>query len=280
MTLVKIWCGDQAAEAVSPLDRGLAYGDGVFETIRIINRQPVLMDYHWARLSAGCAQLGLLDLPFWRQAFAAFLAELPTDKHNGVVRLQVTRGVSQRGYLPDPDALPTLILSWHGAAEHPIQWSSDGIEITQLSTPLAQQPRLAGIKHLNRLEQVLLRQDLAAFPHCQEGLVCDVEGFVVEGVFSNVFAVINGQLCTPSLGNCGVRGVLRDALLDELMQQNLPVNIRNIAATEMAKADEIFFCNSVYGIWPVARWGDKTWQVGPLTRQCQSIVSSWFAIHG
>lgn len=280
MTLARIWCGDQAVEALSPLDRGLAYGDGVFETIRIIHHEPVLMAYHWARLSAGCAQLGLPDLAFWRQAFTDFLAELPREYQNGVLRLQVTRGVSQRGYLPDPDAVPTFILSWHGAAEYPRQWSSDGIEITQLSTPLAQQPRLAGIKHLNRLEQVLLRQDLAALPHCQEGLVCDAQGFVVEGVFSNVFAVINGQLCTPNLANCGVRGVLRDALLDELMQQNLSVNIRHIAATEMATADEIFFCNSVNGIWPVARWGDKTWQVGPLTRQCQSIVSSWFAIHG
>jgi len=276
MTLVRIWCGDQPLAALSPLDRGLAYGDGVFETIRVINGRPVLMEYHWARLSVSCVQLGLPDLPFWRQAFATFLAELQPDSKDGIVRLQVTRGVSQRGYLPDPNALPTLILSWHAASDYPSEWSTTGIAITQMDMPLAIQPRLAGIKHSNRLEQVLLRQDLSTTPDCQEGLVCDTEGHVVEGVFSNVFAVINGQLTTPSLARCGVKGVLREALLDTLMQQNIPVNISDIDVKEMVTATEIFFCNSVYGIWPVARWGNKTWQVGPLTRQCQSIVSSWF----
>jgi 4-amino-4-deoxychorismate lyase len=276
MSRVRIWSGEQTLAALSPLDRGLAYGDGVFESIRVINRSPVLMAYHWARLSASCVQLGLPDLPFWRQAFRQFLAELQPEDIDGVVRLQVTRGVSERGYLPDPNALPTLILSWHSAASYPAEWSLAGIEITQLDMPLAIQPRLAGIKHLNRLEQVLLRQDLSAMPNCQEGLVCDAEGHVVEGVFSNVFAVINGQLCTPSLARCGVRGVLREALLAELMQQNIAVNIRDISLKEMASATEIFFCNSLYGIWPVARWGNKTWQAGPVTRQCQSIVSPWF----
>ncbi|MDP1775315.1 MAG: aminotransferase class IV, partial [Moraxellaceae bacterium] len=164
MTLVRIWCGDQLVATLSPLDRGLAYGDGVFETIRVVSGRPVLMEYHWARLSASCVQLGLPDLPFWRLAFATFLTELKPDSKDGIVRLQVTRGVSQRGYLPDPNALPTLILSWHAPSEYPSEWSTAGIEITQMDMPLAIQPRLAGIKHLNRLEQVLLRQDLSTAP--------------------------------------------------------------------------------------------------------------------
>ncbi len=276
MALVRLWSGEQPVTHLSPSDRGLTYGDGVFETVRVIAGRPVLMDYHWARLSAGCMQLGLVDLPFWRRAWAEFMADLPPAA-DGIVRMQITRGVSGRGYLPDPEVLPTLILSWHDAAHDAASWAQKGIEICRLEMPLAQQPRLAGIKHLNRLEQVLLRQELSTFPQCQEGLVADTEGYLVEGVFSNVFVVLAGQLVTPSLGRCGVRGVLRDALLDELAQCQIPVLVRDIALTELVAAEEIFFCNSVYGIWPVARWGSKTWQPGQLTRQCQDIVSPWFA---
>jgi len=268
----RIWQGLTRVDGVPADDRGLAYGDGLFETVRVSAGRPVLMERHWARLSAGCARLGIPELPFWHDALDDFLA----GRGDGVVKLLVTRGGGGRGYLPPADVAPVFMLGWHALPDYPAEYGESGIAAGHCQLTLATQPALAGIKHLNRLEQVLLRRELAAQPDCAEAVVLDGEGRVVEGVFSNIFLVRDGVLITPDLSRCGVRGVLRDALLDAAAAAGLPWRVGDVGPADCRDADEWFFCNSVYGIWPVRRWGERAWRPGPMTRQCQAMISAWF----
>lgn len=273
MNDTRLWIGDRPADALAPDDRGLAYGDGLFETVRVVAGRPVLADWHWARLLQGCERLGIPPQRFWRAALDDFLS----GRGDGIVRLQVTRGSGGRGYLPPDTVLPTTIMSWHALPDYPAAYAEDGIRAASGALHLACQPALAGLKHLNRLEQVLLRQALAGQGGCAEAVVCDSEGRLVEGVFSNLFLVRDGVLMTPLLARCGVAGVLREALLDAVADHGLPVCVDDFTVADLEQADEAFFCNSVYGIWPLRQWHERSWRPGPITRQCQAIIAPWFA---
>jgi 4-amino-4-deoxychorismate lyase len=135
---------------------------------------------------------------------------------------------------------------------------------------LAEQPALAGHKHLNRLEQVLLRRELAML-EADEGLVLDAGGRVVEGVFSNVFLVLGGELHTPRIDVAGIRGVMRAVLLREAAALGHKVVEGHYGPKDFLAADEVFFCNSVNGIWPVRALGSREWMPGPVTRHWQAF---------
>lgn len=260
-----------------PDDRGMAYGDGLFETVRVVSRHPVLLERHWARLAQGCRVLDIPLLTFWRSALDEFLRGRAEGADDGVLRVQVSRGPGGRGYLPPDVVTPTFLLSWHPAPAWPAGHARDGIRLADASLRLGIQPALAGIKHANRLEQVLMRRALATQPECAEALVQDAEGRLVEGVFSNLFLVREGRLLTPSLQRCGVRGVLRDALLDAAPGIGLAAGVADLTEADLQAADECFLANSVFGIWPVAGWRDRAWRPGPITRQCQDLIAPWFA---
>ena len=291
-----IWSGAEPLSAIACDDRSLRYGDGLFETVRVLAGKAVLMEQHWARLSVGCERLGLPDEPIWRTHVASFLA----DRHDGILRIQVSAGSGGRGYARPSICHPILILHWFDESMPPRDWSEQGVCMAEASLRLAEQPALAGIKHSNRLEQVLLRQELSATPECQEAVVYDQSGRVIEGVFSNIFFVRDGQLHTPALGRCGVRGVLRDALLDACDSQGITAVVGDFTRDDLLSADTIFFVNSVNGLWPVRRWlsgqkqlepsvitvessnestasHDKAWRIDAITRQCQDIIAPWFA---
>ena len=136
---------------------------------------------------------------------------------------------------------------------------------------MSEQPLLAGLKHLNRLEQVLARSEWHD-PAYAEGLMRDTSGRVVEGVFSNLFLVQDGRLLTPDLQRSGVAGVMRAALLVEAARLAIPCHITDISLEQLQQADELFVCNSVYGVWPVRAFADLSWPVGPLTRKLQGIA--------
>jgi 4-amino-4-deoxychorismate lyase len=291
-----IWRAAQQLDAIASDDRSLRYGDGLFETVRVLAGQPVLMQEHWARLSIGCERLGLVDEAIWRDHVAAFLV----NRGDGILRIQVSAGSGGRGYSRPQPCQPVLVLNWFDEPPPPRAWSTQGICIGETHLGLAEQPALAGIKHCNRLEQVLLRDQLSAMPACQEALVYDQAGRIIEGVFSNIFFVSNGQLHTPALGRCGVRGVLRDALLQACQARGMPVIVSDFTRADLLSAEAIFFVNSVNGLWPVRHWcvalaaeqprlnvhqsvdeslrgHDKAWRIDAITRQCQDIIFPWFA---
>lgn len=267
---MRIWYGDVVVAHWAADDRGIAYGDGLFETIRICAGRGVLLAEHLRRLQQGCRQIGIPFLPVWPQRIEAFLAQSP----DGILRVQVTRGAGGRGYQSPQTITPGFALSWHALPNYPAQYAQWGIRAADAPFALASQPVLAGIKHSNRLEQVLLRDALATQPQCQELVVCNAAGELVEGVFSNLFLVRDGRLLTPPVTACGIAGALRSALLDD---SPLPLQIATLTPDDLLAADEAFFANSVMGIWPLAAYRERAWPVGEYTRQCQTHIAAWFS---
>lgn len=262
------WVDGCLAEALPLKDRGLAYGDGVFETIAVKAGAPLLFDRHLQRLETSCLRLGIpLDLAVVRAEMIRFAAQLG----DGVMKLIVTRGDSQRGYGPAPDAQSRRILQAGPAPSYPAVHAEQGVRLFPCRTRLAEQPLLAGIKHLNRLEQVLARAEWQD-SELAEGLMRDVSGRVIEGVYSNLFLVREGRLMTADLGRCGVAGVMRAELLDQARQLGIAVDIRDLDLSDLEQADEVFLCNSVYGVWPVRGLERLNWSIGPLTRKLQGIA--------
>lgn len=262
------WVDGHPAESLSIKDRGLAYGDGLFETIAVRAGRPPLLEYHMARLADGCRRLCIpLDLPLMRTELLAFSAGLG----EGVVKLMVTRGEGLRGYAPPPVALPRRILQSGLFPGYPEANAEQGVQLFPCATRLAEQPLLAGLKHLNRLEQVLARAEWQGGEFA-EGLMRDQSGRVIEGVFSNLFLVAGGVLVTADLSRCGVAGVMRAALLDAARAEGMAVDVRDVDYEELFQADEVFLCNSLFGIWPVRSVTGHHWPVGPLTRKLQAIA--------
>jgi 4-amino-4-deoxychorismate lyase len=265
----------QVADVIDIANRGLAYGDGLFETIRIIDQNPVWLDQHLARLHRGCDRLKLnLDVIALRSEITALCQTTDAADRDvtavnvtsEVLKVIITRGASGRGYRPDSrqGVERILQLSTYVADPNP---SQEGIALFACQTRLARQPLLAGLKHLNRLEQVLAAAELPI--DCREGLMQDTAGLVIEGTRSNVFCVIAGQLCTPSLSHAGIDGVLRDWLFDIMR-----VQIRDIEFAEIEVAQEIFMGNSVFGIYPVtsirgASGISTPLRIGEMTKACQ-----------
>jgi 4-amino-4-deoxychorismate lyase len=262
------WVDGQPADALSLKDRGLAYGDGLFETIAVRGGKPLLLDRHLARLADGCGRLAIpadhLLIHSELLAYAAALGE-------GVLKLVLTRGDGLRGYAPDPSAQARRILLGNPPAAYPATHGEQGVRLFPCTTRLATQPLLAGLKHLNRLEQVIARSEWQDSEHA-EGLMLDQAGRVIEGVFSNVFVVRDGVLLTPDLKRCGVAGVMRAEILFQAESAGIPLQISDIPLEQLQWADEVFVCNSVYGIWPVRAYAALHWPVGPLTRKLQTIA--------
>ncbi|WP_236235511.1 aminodeoxychorismate lyase [Pseudomonas faucium] len=262
------WIDGQPATALNLQNRGLAYGDGLFETIAVRNGRPSLLDGHMARLALGCQRLALAaDLALLRDEVQRYASQLG----DGVAKLILTRGDSQRGYAPAVGVAPRRILQGSALPGYPVEHAELGVRLFPCQTRLAEQPLLAGLKHLNRLEQVLARAEWQDSEHA-EGLMRDGQGRVIEGVYSNLFLVRDGKLLTADLSRCGVAGVMRGALLEQAQALSIPLQVRDLAFDELEQADEVFVCNSVYGVWPVRAIAALNWSPGPLTRKLQAVA--------
>ncbi|WP_183630162.1 aminodeoxychorismate lyase [Pseudomonas sp. AS2.8] len=263
------WLNGQPLDPGLQRDRGLAYGDGLFETIAVRRGQPRLLERHLQRLATGCQRLripcDIAQLDAEIRAYAALLGE-------GVAKLLLTRGDGLRGYAPPAEPAVRRLLLGSPAPAYPPAHAAEGVTLYPCTTRLATQPLLAGLKHLNRLEQVLARGEWTSSDYA-EGLMLDQDGRPIEGVFSNLFLVCAGRLLTPVLDRCGVAGVLRGLLLDLVAQAGIPSEIRSLTLDDLLGADEVFLCNSQYGIWPVRRYAAANWSVGPVTRKLQGSIN-------
>ena len=262
------WVDGEPAAGLSVHDRGLAYGDGLFETIRVRSARPQLLERHLRRLQEGCSRLHLAcDLDRFRAEILAFSGELG----EGVAKLILTRGEGERGYLA-PKGPPRRLLIGSEAPAYPAENAEQGVLLFPCSTRLAEQPLLAGLKHLNRLEQVLARAEWQDRSFA-EGLMRDTSGRVVEAVFSNIFLVSEGELMTPALQRCGVAGVMRAELIELVRRRGMIVRVEDISIGQLLHADEVFLSNSLYGIWPVRGLMTRHWSPGPLTRKLQGFLA-------
>ena len=251
-----------AEETISPLDRGLAYGDGLFESIRFIGASAPLWQRHMQRLDESCRRLHLLvpdAAQLWDEAIS-----VSRDLPHAVVRITLTRGVGERGYALPVSPSVTRIVAAFVAPVLPAKNYAQGVHVRVCELRLAAQPALAGIKHLNRLEQVLARAEWSDSA-IAEGLLCDNDGRVVCATMANVFAVIDGALLTPSVDRCGVAGVARAEVLHAFPQ----ARISDIPLDALRRAEEIFLTSSVRGIVPVSLLGDRVYAPGNITRTVQ-----------
>ncbi len=264
---VRALVNGRPATAVSLEDRGLRYGDGLFETIAFRERQAALWSLHMRRLQAGCRCLEIE--PPDPDQLLDWARRLTEPDGRAVVRVTVTRGDGGRGYFPpDPGPVGSRVvvqsLDWPEGIDSERR---EGLEAIWCSLRLSRQPALAGIKHLARLEQVMAAAECAR-AGVPEGFVLDTEGLVVEAIHSNVLIFVDDTLLTPELDVAGVRGVGLDALVG---QDGVSVTRARITPEQVARATEWMVVNSVRGIRPVTRLGESRRSPGPVCRFLQDV---------
>jgi 4-amino-4-deoxychorismate lyase len=240
------FCGDRRVEGLALDDRGAAYGDGLFETMRAYAGGVQWWVSHWTRLVRGAARL---QLPLPDEACVRTQAERLLDKRGGVLKLLVTRGSGGRGYAPPREAVPVWALSFHLLPPAP---PSEGLALRWCDMRLSVQPALAGIKHCNRLEHVLARTEWDD-PTIHEGLLCSTEGDVICATAANLFVLRDGRWITPAVDRCGVAGVARGWAMERLAAVETRLGVDDVET-----ADAVFVCNAVRGILPVARLGVRS----------------------
>ena len=256
----------KASEHIPVTDRGLAYGDGVFETILVHQGRPVLLAGHLKRLKFG---LHKLSISLEESLLTSEIKKIISDFESacGVLKIIITRGAGGRGYRSN-SAQSNRILS----LQPYVQPAPDmaGIKAFVCRQRLAEQATLAGLKHLNRLEQVLASLEWPDDTY-QEGLMLSTASQVIEGTRSNLFVRIDGRWVTPDLTLCGVNGVLRAHLLECWPGR---VEVAALPMADLLNAQEGFFCNSLAGIMPIASITEgntvHSFTPGPL---CQTAVS-------
>lgn len=268
-----IWVNGLASDSLPVNDRGLLYGDGVWETIAIRNYLPQLLDWHMERLLQGLQALAIA-LPDMEQLMQEIHSAC-VCKENGVMKLIITRGSGQRGYNPNGLVNTTRIIQVNDYPVFAEDYTQQGIRLALCEIALAHQPRLAGFKHLNRLEQVLARAEFGA--DFQEGLVRDYHGHVIEGTMSNLFMVMpDGSVHTPGLHACGIAGVMRRFILATLEEWGITCQIRRIRLEEVRAAEALFMTNSLIGLWPVHEFAGQHYNISlPLLRSLQIKVNKF-----
>lgn len=268
-------------DSVAIADRGFQYADGLFESIAIRGGQPRLWPLHSERLQTGCRRLGI-NLPASAEILSSLMsavAETDIADGNALLKIIVTRGVGNRGYAPPVGSEPTILFGVFDATARVTKPYRQGIAIRFCHARLSTQPQTAGIKLLSRLDQVRARSEWQD-AKVEEGLMLDQDGYVVCGTMSNLFIVRNAKLITPGITHCGVSGVMRQHILTLAETNSVACAVERISPSDVRDADEIFVCNSQFGIWPVARCGDKRIAEWPLTRQIRSLLSASGVVEG
>ena len=255
---------------ISIRDRGLLYGDGVFRTMAATRGKAQQWPLHYRKLQHDCAALDIVcpDAELLTAELDSLLAQHP----DGAVKLIVTRGVGTRGYAPPSDAKATHLWDISPLPDYPAEWTTSGIKARLCQLRLCHKQRMAGIKHLNRLENVLAAAEWnddaqSTESRIAEGLLLDSAGNVIEGTRSNLFLVLKGKLVTPDLSRCGVSGVQRDRVMEWAARHHLPLQVRNIGLDEVLRADELFVVNSIIGLWSISELEHRRLSGFPIASQ-------------
>jgi len=260
----------QKTDQLGAANRGLQYGDGLFETIAVIDGRCPFWDRHMRRLQNSCQRLSLpvADIAL----LEAEAQSLINNETRAVLKLIISRGEGGRGYRYPEPTQATRILMRHPWPDYPLQNWQVGVQVRFCNTVLARQLQLAGLKHLNRLEQVLARNEWQD-SDIVEGLMSDENGNVIEGTISNVFMLQNGILYTPDLSHCGVAGIMRERLIELAAQEGMSIHIGNITKEQLFNADEIFLSNSLIGLWPVKQLNGQIFTIGETGRKLQILIN-------
>jgi 4-amino-4-deoxychorismate lyase len=262
-------------ETVPAWDRGLSYGDGLFETVLVRDGRPCQWARHRTRLTLGCRRLGI-------PAPAADLLEsevrlLTAGLEHAVLKVLVTRGIGGRGYRSLPAGEPRRILHVYPPPHYPAVWCEQGVVVRFCQTPASYNPALAGLKHLNRLDSVLARSEWDD-PAIADGLMSGMDGEVVGGTMTNLFLWDGRSLLTPAVDRCGIAGTVRALTLELARARGVPCVVADTQPALLARAQGMFLTNSLVGVWPVRQLGECELDLGQLpldliaaiTREAQS----------
>lgn len=260
-----VWVNGRAGGSLSPVERGLHYGDGLFETLACLKGRPRFLDLHLARLGRGCARLGI-PAPSPEELRREILAAAG-GAGRAIVKVLLTRGpAAARGYGTTGAEEPTrLTLRYRWEEEDP-RLAAEGVRVRTAALRLAESAALAGLKHLNRLEQVLARREWSD-SDIAEALMFSSSGRLISGVMSNVFLVEGGTLRTPLLDRCGVAGIMRQVVLREAGRAGVACEEAPLEAADLARTRELFLTSAVIGLRPVRSVDGRGCEVGAVTRE-------------
>lgn len=263
------WIDGAPATQVPVDDRGLQYGDGLFETVLVRRGRARFLDLHLARLARGCQRLGI---PFADATLRAEISGLvPTAPELAVLKIIVTRGSApRRGYAPTGAEQPRRILSLFAATPRP----DDAVDLAIASFRIADGSPLAGLKHLNRLENVLAARE-AAEKGAFDALLLAADGRVISGAMSNLLVVTGGRIVTPALEGAGVAGVMRAVVLRECAALGIAATESRLTLADLEAADEAFVTNARVGVVPVRRVGEHRFTMdGVVSRRIAGHVEA------
>jgi 4-amino-4-deoxychorismate lyase len=261
----------RAGHSIACSDRGLQYGDGLFETISCRDGQACWLPLHFERLRQGCERLRLPFCEF--ELLRAEIGGFAAGQQRCIVKVIVTRGAAtRRGYAPSGDERPTRIVSRHDWPATPPGGAS-GFRLGVCKVALGMNPLLAGLKHLNRLEQVLaqMARDEAGL---DEVLMLSSAGQVIGGSMSNVFFADDAGLFTPELTDCGVAGVMRRLVLEAAVRQGNRVCVRPVAPGELASVREVFLTNVRWGVQSVQVLDGRPIASDAHARQLRALIDA------
>ena len=267
---IATWIDGRRADSVPADDRGLQYGDGLFETLLLRHRTPRFLELHLARLALGCERL---RLPF--QALQQLRADIGAAAADApvlaILKVIVTRGSAvQRGYAPGGETPRRIVTLFDCPAPN---WPPDGVDLHVASMTMADNPQLAGIKHLNRLENVLAARE-ARDADAFEALMTAYDGRIVSGAMSNIFVVTKGVLATPPVDRAGVAGVMRSVVIRESSALGFAVSERRLSLADLKAADEVFITNARIGVVPVRRVGEHAFPMNTISRRIAGHVET------
>ncbi len=262
------WINGESREHINIANRGLLYGDGLFETIAVRNQTPQFLNWHIQRLIDGCKRLRIpIDELLFKKEVHDFLAQQTVASY--VLKLIVTRGEGGRGYRISAVGSATRIITVHPMPDYPANHAAKGVKVRLCAARLGKSPLLAGLKHLNRLEQVMARSEWDD-EEFAEGLMADESGSLIEGTMSNLFWVAGDRLLTSNLENAGVAGVMRRVIMQKICPAlKLQCEVSCVDVPELQLANEVFVTNSLIGVWPVIQFEGQEWDVGPITTKIQ-----------
>ncbi len=252
------WINGTPCRTVDVTDRGLTYGDGLFETIAVRHGHLRFLGQHLERLRSSASRLAI-SLP-QAAALVQTLAAAAAPVEHGVLKLIVSRGPGPRGYQIPADPVTTVAFGIATTEPRP----SVPVAVRWCETMASLSPALAGMKTLGRLEQVLARAEWSD-PAVAEGLMCAADGTLVGGTSSNVFVVRDGVLLTPQVRTAGVAGVMRGVVLAEASRAGIPCKEADLQRADVEAADELFLTNALTGLRPVARLAGRSLPAGTLT---------------
>jgi 4-amino-4-deoxychorismate lyase len=255
----------QCVDHVGISDRGLAYGDGLFTTAKIAGGVVLLLDQHIARLQHGCRRLAIIapDLLQLR----AQLGQIAEQFERAVIKVIISAGQGGRGYSRIGVGAANVIISVHAFPRHYDVWSTHGITLGNAVAKLGLNPMLSGIKHLNRLEQVMIRQELDQRDE-DDILVCDLNGHLVETSCANIFWFANKQWHTPTISDAGIAGLMRQQVLENFSA----VQVCQVNVAAAAQASAMFICNSVMGLVPVKQYNDKQLNIEQIIPIAEAVL--------